>query len=127
MRRRPAVPRLIRLWLQGAQKVQQVLLILHRKFLVGLHNSIRFGVRILAVAVAGMVENRVDEILRPTVVEKEETLPQSPERSGTKFISLGLTLDNVVGKASVPCDGAEDRSRGLPECCRAPQRQTGRW
>ena len=77
----------------------------------------------MAVPVAGMVENRVDEILRTTVVEKEETLPQSPERSGTKFISLGLTLDNVVGKA---WSHVMEQKIGVEVCLNVAERRKGR-
>src|SRR5262245_22932066 len=43
-----------------------------------------------------MVEDGLKQIRRPSVVQEEDTLTDSPERSGPELVGTGLALDDVV-------------------------------
>ncbi len=80
--------------LQGAQVIQQILLLLTVQLLKQIDHGIclRTG--------TGMILNRREQTTiggrSAAVVQKEKALPQTPQRSGPELIRAGRTLRNVI-------------------------------
>ena len=69
---------------------------MHREPLVAIDHPIGLGVRRLEASPALMGKNRFSQIVRSAIVEKEETLPESPQRSGPEFITPSCTLAHTI-------------------------------
>lgn len=83
--------------LQRPQIIQQILLVLIRQLVEETDYLIGLG------AMASVVFNRSQEpaIRRrsATIVQEEDSLPYSPQGSGTKLITRGGTLRNIISQA----------------------------
>src|SRR5437867_10913634 len=84
--------------LEAAQEVQKILLLV----LVEVVEVIDDGVRLrrsesqVPGALVGL--NRLEQIIRPSVVQEEDALSQPPERRGQELVALGLPLEDIVGQ-----------------------------
>src|SRR5580692_2998267 len=79
--------------LQRAQKVEQVLLLLLRQPVLEKLNH-RVGFR----PPARMLIDGVDQIGRPSIVQEEDALAESPKRRRAELIARGPALRDAVGK-----------------------------
>jgi len=79
-------------FLEGAEEIQQVLLLLGVEVLEVVDYGVGFG------ALAGVLVNGVDEIGGAAIVEEEDALAESPEGRGAEFVGCGGALGDAVGE-----------------------------
>jgi len=103
--------------LQGAQKVDEVLLIRGAQ-------SLEVGNHLIGFAPgAGMVGDRLDQVAGPAVMKEKHPLADTPERRGAELIGTGRSLGDAIGEAH-----AHVMYQQIREKCRLLVRQCGaRW
>lgn len=82
----PTVP------LERTQEVQQILLLLRAQLFEIADDDVGFRTE------AGVFLDGVDEIGGAAIVEKENSLTESPQRSGAELIGAGAALRDAVGE-----------------------------
>lgn len=80
------------LGLEGAEEVDDVLLVLGGEAVEALDDAIGFAAR------APVVVDGFNEVGGASVVEEEDALADSPERRGTEFVGAGAALGDAVGE-----------------------------
>ena len=62
---------------------------------VAVHDCVRFRTRVRVIAAAGVRLNSLDQVAGPAVVQEEDPLTQSPQRSGSELIgACAVILDD---------------------------------
>jgi hypothetical protein len=79
--------------LERAQEFDNLLLLLSAQLIE------MFDDLICLAASASVSSDGTHQVARPSVMEKEDTLPYAPEGSGTEFVGAGAALRDVVGEA----------------------------
>ena len=82
--------------LQAAQEVQEVLLFSLRELVEVVDDRVRFRRSERRVPRALVRLDRLDEVLRPAVVQEEDPLTDTPQGSASKLASVGYTLADIV-------------------------------
>src|SRR6266403_5359048 len=84
---------------ERSQKIENGLLVRDREAKESLHHGIRLGRRVIFGRRREMLDDGLQEVAGPPVVEEEQPLADAPERRGSEFTRPGSTLDDVVGKS----------------------------
>src|SRR5260370_28292019 len=87
---------------ERSQEVENGLLGPHRQLPEFLHHRIRLGRREIFGRRREMLDDGLEQVAGPPVVEEEQPLADAPERNGAEFVRPGLALDGDVGKSGAP-------------------------
>ena len=97
---------------QGAQEIQQILLLAARKRRKVLFYFCRFG------AIAGVSLNRRDQVRSTSVMQQENALSESPQRRRAELIAPRSALRHVVSQSRthvVDLEVGECVDRSVPQ------------
>ena len=79
--------------LKGPQEINDLLLLLSFQLIEMLDDLIRLA------ALASVISNRLHQVGRPSVMQEEGPLSDTPERSGSELVGASGALRDAVGEA----------------------------
>ena len=88
----PPVSRQHRVGLQRSQKVQQILLLAGTEVIEICHHCVGFA------ALACVCPDCLDQVGGAAIMQQEDSLSQSPQRSRAELVAACAALGNVVGQ-----------------------------
>src|SRR5215470_3270107 len=82
--------------LQGAEEIEQVLLLTLAEVVEVVDDRVRLRRVVLRRAAALVLPDRFDQVLGPSVMQEEDALTQAPERGGAELGRSRLPLADAV-------------------------------